>query len=133
MTTEEWLKRGWKLNQEIDSLLEERNHAFDLACKITAETDRERVQTSQINTSEEKFVKYVAYTEQIDSRIDALYGVKLEIERAINQVKDATLRTLLRKRYLACNTWEQIAADMHYSWRWLMKLHEKALSEIKRT
>lgn len=133
MTTKEWLMRGWEINTEINTLLEEKEKAFAQACSVTVPTDRERVTTTRRNTSEEKFVRYSNedYEKEIDRRIDELYQIKLEILSAIGAVNDSTLRKLLVKRYLQFKTWEQIAVEMSYSWRQIVRLHGKALQKIK--
>ena len=50
---------------------------------------------------------------------------------AIERVNDCTLRKLLIKRYLQFKTWEQIAVEMNYSWRQIVRLHGKALQKVK--
>ena len=133
MTAKEWLMRGWEINTEINTLLEEKEKAFSQACSVTAPTDRERVTTMRRNTSEEKFVRYSNedYEKEIDRRIDELYQIKLEILSAIGTVNDSTLRKLLVKRYLQFKTWEQIAVEMNYSYMHVTRLHGKALQEVK--
>ena len=131
MTTKEWLKRGWKLDREINQLIEARDEAFTAATSTTCGTEGEKIQVSQKNTSEAKIIRYTAYTEQIDKRIDELYRIKQEILDAVSAVENATYRTLLFERYVLFKTWEQIAVDMNYSWRQIVRLHGKALGEIK--
>lgn len=70
MTAKEWLMRGWEINTEINTLLEEKEKAFSQACSVTAPTDRERVTTTQADTSEEKFVRYS--NEDYEKEIDRL-------------------------------------------------------------
>lgn len=131
MTTKEWLKRGWKLDREIQQLIEAREEAFTAATSTTSNTEGEKIQTSQKNTSEAKIIRYTAYTEQIDRRIDELYRIKQEILEAVSAVENVTCRTLLFERYVMFKTWEKIAVDMNYSWRQVVRLHGKALREIK--
>ena len=131
MTTKEWLKRGWKLDREINQLIEARDEAFAAATSTTCGTEGEKIQASQKNASEAKIIRYTAYTEQIDKRIDELYRIKQEVLDAVSAVENAAYRTLLFERYVLFKTWEQIAVDMNYSWRQIARLHGKALGEIK--
>ena len=131
MTTKEWLKRGWKLDREINQLIEARDEAFTAATSTTCGTEGEKIQVSQKNTSEAKIIRYTAYTEQIDKRIDELYRIKQEILEAVSAVENATYRTLLFERYIMFKTWEQIAVDMNYSYMHVARLHGKALQEVK--
>ena len=63
--------------------------------------------------------------------IDELISVKRETEAAISQVENSTYRELLRRRYLLNERWEQIAVGMGYDYRWVLRLHGRALLEIK--
>lgn len=132
MTTKEWLNRGRLLDQRVNKLLAERDRMFDLAVKMTGSIQEDKVQTSKKNTSEESFAKYVAYTAEIDKKIDELIEVKKEILTAIYQVEDPTLRTLLQLRYINFETWEQIAIDMSYSYVHIVyNLHPIALQKVE--
>lgn len=132
MTIKEWLNRGRLLDQQVNKLLAERDRMFDLAVKVTGSIQEDKVQTSKKNTSEESFAKYVAYTAEIDKKIDELIEVKKEILIAIYQVEDPTLRTLLQLRYINFETWEQIAIDMSYSYVHIVyNLHPIALQKVE--
>lgn len=131
MTVKEWLNRGYKLDTEIDALLEEQRMAWVKATGTTVINTDDKVQTSKQNTTENRFISYLAYSALIDTRIDELYSVKNEISQAIESVDDAVLRTLLMLRYIRFYTWEQIAEKMNYDVRYIYKLHRKALQFVK--
>ena len=133
MTTKEWLNRGYKLDKEINALLNEQSAALTRATGSTCGTNAERVQTSRRNTTEDRFINYASYSELIDNRIDELYAIKQEILSAINKVNDAVLRTLLIEKYVNFHTWEQIACNMNYSYVHVVhNLHPKALNAISK-
>ena len=71
--------------------------------------------------------KYTELAMQIDRRIDALIDTKAEILAAVERVEDATLRALLVNRYVNLMRWEYIAVKMDYDYRWIMRLHCRAL------
>lgn len=48
-------------------------------------------------------------------------------------VPDETERRLLQERYINGRTWEQIADAMMYSYRWILKLHGRALEHLRIT
>lgn len=85
--------------------------------------------------SSDKLGKAVACIVDAEARVDAeielLIATEREIERTINAVGDSTLRTLLYERYINGKTWEQIAVDMHYSYRGVTKMHGRALLAVK--
>lgn len=68
---------------------------------------------------------------RVDEEVELLIAVEHEVTRAINKVKDASLRTLLYERYINGKTWERIAVDMNYSYRGVTKMHGRALQAVK--
>jgi hypothetical protein len=47
-------------------------------------------------------------------------------------VHNENYRLILEKRYLCFLPWDQIAEDMHYSRRWVLNRHERALDVVDR-
>lgn len=129
MTAKQWLNRGYRINEEINELIKEQKQAL-LQATSTALCGGEKVQSSNENTVERRFVNYAAYSETIDKRIDELYSIKNEILAAINEVEDNTLRRLLILRYIKFYTWEEIAEKMNYSMRRVYDFNGRALKHI---
>lgn len=128
MTAKDWLRRGWQIDQEINSLLRTKQETRDRLTSVTAGYDGESVQGTR---DPHKYDRLAELDEKIDQRIDQLVAVKQEIMDAIAQVEDNRYRTLLTERYMEFRTWEQIAVDMNYTWRWTMKIHGQALLAIE--
>lgn len=61
--------------------------------------------------------------------VDKLWAKRIEIERVIFMINDATYAELLQKRYIRLQKWESIATDMKFDSRYIYKLHGKALIE----
>ena len=61
--------------------------------------------------------------------VDKLWAKRIEIERVIFMIKDATYAELLQRRYIRLQKWESIATDMKFDSRYIYKLHGKALIE----
>ena len=131
MTTKEWLMRAWRIDREIDLLIDARRRALERATSVTSVPRDVHVTGSQPRGIR-PMDTYAALSEQIDRRVDELAQVKAEILAAIEQVQDGTLRQLLMERYIHCRTWEQVAVDMHYSYSQVVKyLHPAALHAIE--
>ncbi len=73
--------------------------------------------------------KWAELQMRIDAKLDELIPLRDEIEAAINNLNSAD-RTLMRLRYIDGRTWEEIAVELHYSYRWTTRLHGKILREI---
>lgn len=132
MTVQQWLKRGYNLNKEINTLMQEREAAFALATNASAPpSDREYVDGSQLNTTEIYYIQYIEYGRQLDEMLNKLYQVKQEIISFIESIENPTYRTLLFMRYIQCKTWEGIAEELDYSVSWLLRrgcgLRDRAL------
>lgn len=131
MTTKEWLMRGWKIDKEINSLIEARDRIYERTLG-GAVGYGEKVQSSRQNAEENLRITYMAYTEKINNRIKELNEIKTEIITVINNVQSSTLRTLLIERYINYKTWEQIEEILGYSYVHIVhRLHPKALAIMK--
>lgn len=130
MTKKQWLSRGYLLNEYINTLLEEQARAKSDALRVTPQYAGDKVQISSGNGSERKFISCAAYSEEIDRQIDKLYSIKQEILAAIKSVDDTVLQMLLVLRYVQFKKWEAIALELNYDYRWVLRLHGKALEKI---
>ena len=64
------------------------------------------------------------------AEIDRLTELEAEIIGTIGRVPEP-YATLLYERYINGKTWEQVAVDMHYSYRGVTKMHGRALQALK--
>ena len=107
---EEWLKRGWRLEQEISALKREQ--------RLAAE------QAEENNCGAECALMY---TMQIQEQTEMLFSVNLELFECIMRLEERTHRVLLTLRYLSFLTWEDIAQIMEVDVRHVYRLHREAL------
>lgn len=75
-------------------------------------------------------IKVLEMERRIKAEIEELCRVKREIGEAIDAVEDGRYRMVLELRYRNYLTFEQIAVEMHYSWRQVIRLHESALKVV---
>lgn len=128
MTAKEWLMRGWRVDREIGALMSAKEDTFERLTAAVAAGDGVVVSSTP---DPHKFDRYVELEDAIDHRVDALCEIKREIITVVSAVPDARMRTLLMLRYVDFRTFEQIAVEMHYSWRHIMGLHKMALGAVK--
>lgn len=79
---------------------------------------------------ENAMAKIVDAENIIQSEMEILMVALGEIRQLITLVDDPVLRLILHKRYLCYQKWEQIAADLSYTWVHTHRLHGKALNAI---
>lgn len=79
----------------------------------------------------EKNVVLVIEQEQlIQEHMHNLLKTLKEVRQLIGLVDKPELRVVLQMRYLNYKAWEQIAAELGYSWRQVHRLHGRALNLI---
>lgn len=86
-------------------------------------SDGDRIQTAVENVIEVHAMLY-------DKLVDAA-ELRKGIQTAIDTVQDARLRTLLEYRYIDGRKWESIADDLCIDFRHTLRLHCRALTQIK--
>lgn len=113
MTAKEFLSQSFLLNQQIDSKLEQVRQLNDLAQKCTAAVSGMQRNPNRGNSQLENTVcKIVDLKNEINSDIDRLVQLKIEIASAIQALDNPDERIVLEKRYLSFLTWKEIAAEM---------------------
>lgn len=131
MTVKEYLGQAYRLDQRINSKLEQVASLNDLATKVTTTiTDMPKNPNHATSTMADVIVKIIDLQAEINRDIDSLVDLKREIVTAIKTVDNTEYQTLLEKRYLCFETWEQIAVDMDYSIQHIYRLRDKAFSKI---
>ena len=128
MTARDFLNQAYKLDQRINSKLEQVSVLNDLALKvtgvITGMPHSSNHGSSRVADAVDKIVDLQA---EINRDVDALVDIKREITHVIKAVDNTDCRLLLEMRYLCYRSWEQIAVDMNYSIDNVFRVHRKAL------
>lgn len=70
-------------------------------------------------------------SESIEQHIREAKKLRAQVQQVIDGVEDNTLHTLLTYRYIQGKKWEEIALLMCYDYRYVKKLHKKALFAIQ--
>jgi len=131
MTSKEYLSQAYRLDQRINSKLEQIASLNALATKCTSTlTGMPRNPSSSVSTMADAVCKIVDLQTEIKRDVNCLVDLKREIVGAIKAVKDTECQTLLELRYLCFKSWEQIAVEMGYSIQHIYRIRDKAVSEI---
>lgn len=131
MTAKEYLSQAYRLDQRINSKIEQVASLNELATKCTSTlTGMPRNPNRANSTMADAVGKIIDLQNEINRDIDRLVDLKREIVTVIKAIQNPEYQTLLEKRYLCFLTWEKIAVDMGYDLRWLYRIHKRALDEI---
>ena len=132
MTAKEYLGQAYRLDQRINSKLEQVISLRELTTKATATmSDMPGGGSRNVYKMQDIIGKIVDLETEINADIDMLVDLKREMVAVIKAVKNPEFQTLLELRYLCFKTWEQIAVDMDYDIRWLYRMHNRALAEVQ--
>lgn len=131
MTAQEYLKQVKTRGVSLDNLQRDKENIRQLMFSIGGGMGGERVQTSRNNDKIGTLYARVDEMErQIDEKLLELIEFKLTVTEKINGLNDARYINLLYMRYVQFRSWDEIAADMEYSTRHILKLHKEALAEF---
>ena len=125
MTAKEFLKQAYRLNELINSDLEELQGLRDLSRSISSPVLEEKV--SGTKNTDPPFVKYVVrivdLEKQIQQEVDRLVKLKTDIREAVNRMENVDEKLLLRYRYINFLNWEEICVNLNVSMRTVHRLH----------
>ena len=131
MTAKEYLGQAYRLDQRINSKLEQIRSLRDLTTKATATmSDMPFSSSRNVYRMQDIISKIVDLENEINRDIDALVDLKREMVTTIKAVTDPECQTLLELRFLCFKTWEQIAVEMDYSIQHIYRLRDRALKMI---
>ena len=133
MTAKEYLQQIKRLDTRINLDLRELQHWRDLSSRISSVNFY--ASGSSIRSIEPPFVKcldkIMELEKKINAEIDSLINLKAEILDCIHGLANEDHQSVLEMRYISGFAWGRIANEMHYSIRWIYKLHDAAITELQ--
>lgn len=131
MKIKEYLNQAHRLDQRINSKLEQIDSLHALATKATVTySDMPRNPNKGRSKIEETVIKIMELEEEINRDIDRLVDLKTDITHLIKKLDSHEYQILLEQRYLCFKSWELISVDMGYSIQHTFRLHDEALKEL---
>ena len=103
----------------------------DLTTKTSVNLS-ERVQGGGSGGTENAIIKALEIEKQIESDIKRLCDLRVRAIGLIDKLDNDKYRVVLSMYYVSNLTFEQIAEDTHMSFRWIHKLHGRALKEFEK-
>lgn len=120
-------------DSHISTKLEDLQHLKEMVTKITP-TLKDNVVSGGGNQDKlgDAIAKIVDLEAEIDRDIDRYVEAKQEISATLDKLTDPDQLQVLHMRYVQNKTWEQIACDMGFSYRWVCTIHGRALQQIEK-
>ena len=133
MKAKEYLSQAYRLDNRINSKIDQVASLNDLATKCTSNvTGMPKSPNQGGSTMADAVVKIIDLQAEINRDIDRLVDLKCELTRTITAVDDVDCRLLLEGRYLCYKSWEQIAMEMGFRVRHVYEVHSVALKKIEK-
>lgn len=130
MQAGQYLRQLKTLDNMINAKLLEKERIRALGEKITPSLT-ERVQGGDIGDKvADTVIKLIELDKQIQEDIDRMVDLKKEATENINRIQDSRCRIVLSMYYLSNLTFEEIAKNIHYSYRWVLRIHKKGIKEL---
>ncbi len=131
MTAKEYLGQAYRIDQRINSKLEQIVSLRSLATKAASTlSDAPPSGTRKVHRMEDIIVKIADMENEVKDDIDRLVDLKKEINTIIKAVDNPECQTLLELRYMCFKTWEEIAVEMEYTIQHIYRIRDKALKKI---
>lgn len=127
----EYLQQVKLCDVHVNNNLEELSKLKDMVYHITSTLRGDVVSGSG---SQDKLgdavAKIVDLEAEINEAVDAYVDKKREVSKTIERIKDPDQVQVLHKRYFEYLTWEQIACEMHMTYRNVCYIHGRALQAM---
>ena len=132
--TKAYLSRYYYLYQKVDSLKEELKH-LEILADGTQGCNYEEPRAQKSPSLKAPFIKYIdriaKKEKEIDEKVEELFKLRGEIEKAILTVNDSTLELVLTYRYINFFGWREVADKLGYALSHVYYLHRQGIAAIK--
>lgn len=120
------------IDSRINDGLEDLERLNSIATKVTSALDGEMVSgTRNPDKMTDIVAKIIELKEDINSLVDKFVDTKREATELLSKVKNPIHYKILYSRYVLYKTWEQIAAEINFSYQWTStSLRDSALLEF---
>ena len=127
----EYLSQAFRIDQRIQSKMEQVASLNDLATRATATySDMPGSETRNLHRMEDAILSIIELEAEINGDICKLVQTKKDIVHKIKAVQNTEYQTLLELRYLCYKPWNEIMTELGYSEPTIYRLHGEALKKI---
>lgn len=133
MSAKEYLEQVKLFDAHINNKLDELERLKGLVMKVTS-TWKGDVVSGSGNQDKlgDAIARIVDLQREVNQAIDDYIDKQKEIGAILDQITDPDQLRVLYKRYFDGLTWEQIACDMHMTYRNVCYIHGRALQAVGR-
>ena len=127
-----YLKQYLILNRKINRQLEEIEALREKASRARNAFSDMPKDPSRNKDHVDIIIKILEIEEYLKQEIEKSIEVRQDIYDFICLLDNETIKSVMLYHYINGLTWEKTAAKMGYNWRWVHKLHAKALDQLSK-
>lgn len=133
MTLKAFLNQGYHAKARIRAKEERIENWRQIAESITAQIRPGSAGSSLPSKKvEDCACNIVDLQNEIKEEIAALIQAEREVGKFIQEAPlDETSRFIMELRYLNYKKWEEIAVELNYAYRWIMRRHKRAIAVLE--
>ena len=130
--TKTYLGKIKQVDNAIDAMIEDTKSYMDLATKTTGSIDTNAAPSAKENNDKmaEIVGKIVDTKKAINYKIDWLIDYKRDVSKNLRQMKNKESEKILVLHYIRYMSMEDIAEEMGYSTRTILRKHKTAVQEL---
>lgn len=126
-----WLRRYRDALQLEEELRQELEDQRSRACKTTAALTGMPGGGGDAQALPRAVESIVAAQQELQAQINLCGATRREVVAVIDQIEEERGHEILRRRYLLGQRFEQIAVEMCLEYRWVRRLHKRAVENIR--
>lgn len=133
MTAKEYLWRVRDAERDLKRLEQEYEQAkADILHLKAIQYDADKITGGKIGDLSDAIAAVEGYMERLNAQWDKLIALRKEAKVLIDRIADGRYREVLTRRYLQGQSLEKIAVDLRYNYRWIKRLHGRAIGEFEK-
>lgn len=125
-----WLRRYQDSLRREHELAEELEQLQTRACKVTPALTGMPGGPSDGQSLPRAVESIVQAQQELQAQINQCGYIRREVVSALDQVTNARDHEILRRRYILCQRWEEIAVEMHLEYRWVTRRHRRTVESM---
>ena len=131
LEVKEYLREVRSKQRYAQVLCERAQRYRDMAMRATGRVSAVRFGgTSRRSKVEDNVLAMMDVEKELRERMEELMKETRRVEKMISLMTDDRYHAVLQLRYLCGMSWEEVASKLHFSVRWVHKLHGEGLKQL---
>lgn len=130
MNARQWLSRYQELMEEVEREYKKAHYWEDKALGLSPTRLSHTPKIRKLMDPTDYIVEFLDLAKHCAELGDEAEKAKNEIQEVISAIDNLSYRRVLEKKYIDNLNYQQIANELHYSKRQILRIHGKALKHV---